>query len=398
MDLSAFFRLLVGGPAYLLGVDLNSLKFDNIQIVGILGGSVLFILILKFLWIMIGRRKFYRKFSGHFILKSRRLGLTRKMLRFVIPCILSIPLIAFLLSLAGGHKDVSSVEYVQTEFRQQMVLFDCSISVGWESNEPKKSWAEVMRDGYIGLLNLRAGKKDYVSLWIFSRTPHLISDFANDIDYLRDKVFKAPYVLVDPGSFRYVYGPKAVVDSLYPIPKIILPEEKVTQLSDEGGTNLASALHEMVNYLDREGNGNQANTTFIVVTDGAPDTPVDKELEILRKKKIKLLVIYMYNSIYDRYVGRPDGFGREASKKIEQAKKFQLDVKKYGGHFYTATNSLELREMYQQIDAQEVVKYNQKIHNDKEDFSENFLRFGISILFFIILTGLLASIRKGTSP
>jgi len=399
MGLSAFFRLLVGGPAYLLNVDLKNLEFDNIQIVYILSASVLLMLLVRFLSIIIGRRKFYRKFSGHSILKSRQVGLTRRILRFVVPSTLIIPLTAFLMALAGGHKNISSVEYIQTEFRQQMVLFDGSISVGWESNEPKKAWAELMRDGYNEFLNLRAGKKDSVSLWIFSQTPFLISDFVNDTDYLRDKVFKAPYVLVDPGSFKYVYSTEATDDSRFPIPRIILSDEKINhQLKGEGGTNLALALREMVSYLDREGDNSQANTTFVIVTDGAPDTPVDKELELLRKKKIKLLVLYVYNSTYDRYVGREDGFGMEASKKIEQAKKFQLDVTKYGGRFYQATNSFELREMYRQVDAQEAVKYNQKIHKDRKDFSENFLRFGISILFFIILTGLLFSIRKGTSP
>lgn len=399
IDFSTFFRLLIRGPAYLLDIDLKSLEFDNIQIVYILGASVLLILLFKFLWVVVGRRKFFRKFSGHFILKSHQVGLVKRVLRFVVPGTVVVPLVAFLMALAGGHKNISSVEYVQTEFRQQIVLFDTSVSIGWESNVPKKAWAELLRDvGFNQYLNLRAGKKDRISLWIFSKTPHLISYFVDDTDYLKDKIFKAPYVLIDPDSFKYVYSQKAAEDPRNPVPRIILPDEKVTTLKDEGGTNLSVALREMTEYLDNEGDGKQSNTSFIVVTDGAPDTSVDKELEVLKKKKIKLLVLYMYNSTYDRYVGNKGVFGKEATEKAKQAKQFQLDVKKYGGHFYGARNLTELREMYQQIDAQEAIKYNQKIHKDKKDFSENFLRFGISILFFIILIGLSFSVRKGTSP
>lgn len=398
-DFSRFFNLLVSGPAYLLDIDLKNLEFDNIQIVCILGAGILLMLLLKLLLVMIGRRKSYRKFSGHLTLKSREVGLVKKLLLFVVPSLVVIPLVAFLLALAGGHKNISSIEYVQTEFRQMIVLFDTSVSIGWESNQPKKAWAELLRnEGYNQFLNLRTGKKDRVSLWIFSKTPYLVSDFVDDTDYLKDKIFKAPYVLVDPDSFNRYYSLKAVGDPSDPRPRLILPDEKITLLKDEGGTNLASALREMTDYLDREGDSNRSNTTFLVVTDGAPDTPVDKELQVLRRKKIKLVVLYMYNSTYDRYVGNKGVFGREAAEKTKQAKQFQQDVRKYGGHFYKATNLKELREMYRQIDAQEAVKYNQKVHEDKKDFSENFLRFGISILFFVILIGLAFSIQKGTTP
>lgn len=397
-DFSAFFNLLIRGPAYLLDIDLKNLEFDNIQIVCIFGAGILLMLLIKLLSILIGRRKHHRKVSGHLTLKNRRVGLVKRLFLYVVPSAVVIPLVAFLMALAGGHKNISSVEYVQTEFRQMMVLFDTSVSIGWESNQPKKAWAEIMRDGYNELLNRRAGKKDRVSLWIFSQTPHLVSDFVDDTDYLKDKIFKAPYVLVDPGMFNRHYSLKAAGDPSDPRPRVILPDEKITQLKDEGGTNLASALREMTDYFDREGDSKHSNTTFLVVTDGAPDTPVDKELQVLRRKKIKLVVLYMYNSTYDHYIGNKGAFGRESAEKTKQAKQFQQDVRKYGGHFYTATNSKELREMYRQIDEQEAVRYNQKVHKDKKDFSENFLRFGVSILFFVILIGLTFSIPKGTSP
>ncbi len=405
MDLRAFLNLLIRGPSFLTGLQIKDLEFDNLEIVCFLIAGILSILIFKFILVIFGHRKHHRKISGHGTLKVYGIGLFKRLLRFVVPSLLVIPLAAFLMALAGGHKNISSVEFVQSEFRQQMVLLDCSVSIGWESNQPKKAWAELLRDGYIELLKLRASKKDRVSLWIFSQKPYLITDFVNDTDFLRDKVLKAPYVLIDPGTYKNGYSPQAVNDSRFPpLPRVILPEDKLKQLPGEGGTNLATALREMINYLDREiqdNKANKVNTTFIVVTDGAPDLPVDQELMLLKKKQIKLLVLYMHNSTYDSYLeknGPIHSFGIEAAKKSEQAKKFQADVKKYGGRFYVAANAKEVTDMYRQIDEQEAVKYTQKIHKDRQDFSESFLMFGTSSLFFIIIIGLFFSIRKGTSP
>lgn len=400
LDFLAFLKLIIAGPARLFDLDWKSIEFENIQITYVLSAVILAILLLKLLFTMAGRHKFYRKYSGHFIFRSRQVGPVERASHLVMPAMLIIPLASFFIVLAGANKKINIVEYIQTEFRQQMILIDCSVSVGWESNVSGKSWAEIMRDGYGELLNLRAGKKDRVSVWIFSTKPYLVSDFITDTRYLRDRIFKAPYVLIDPYHFSL---PKMEADFLHP--KVILSENEMWKVSNEGSTNLALALQEMINYLDWNKDSNYPNTTFIVITDGAPNHPygqdpdlLNKNLELLRVKRIKLLVLYMHNSTYDRYAGNEDRFGKQARLDIENEKKFREDVLKYGGHFFRATNLAELREMYRRIDEQETVKYSQKVYKNKIDYSENFLRFGTSALFLVILAGLLVSIRKGKSP
>lgn len=401
-DIPAFLKLLFTDSAYLAGLDWGNIEFDSIQVVYVLSLVILLVLLLKFLFVMIGRHRSYRKSSGHFIFETRQVGPAERVTSLIMPAMVIIPLAAFLIVLAGANKKINNVEYIQTEFRQQMVLIDSSISVGWESDISSKSWAEIMRDGYGELLSLRAAKKDRVSVWIFANQPWMVSDFITDTRYLRDRIFKAPYVLIDPNSF-YLPGSKSYFP--WPYPKVILPEDKIMKISGEGGTNLALALREMIKYFDWKGEIGYSGTTFIVITDGSPNHPEDqdpellnKDLEILRKKKIKLLVLYMHNSTNDRYAGNNGPFGKRALLEIDNEKKFREDVLKYGGQFYRASNLAELREMYRRIDEQEAVKYNQKVYKDKINYSENFLRFGTSVLFFVILAGLFSSVRRGKGP
>jgi len=390
-----FLRLLIGGINSLIDISFGAIKISDVHVLYVLGSFILLTFFVRLVTINVGRRIFKRMGSGHFIFKKSDPGPARRIFRLIVSGLTVVPLAAFLASLAGVYRDVNNIEYVQTGFRQQIVLFDNSVSAGWESDEPKKTWADLIREGYSELLNLRTGKNDRISLWVFSSNPYLISDFVTNERYLRDKIFKTPHIFIDPKS---IYLPGALSSSLLPIPRVIVSGEKMVKIPGEGGTNLAVALDEVTDYLDRKEDERYKHTTFIVVTDGAPDGPVESQLQRLEKKNIRLLVLYIRNSTYDRNLGRSDQFGLEAAQKIENAKKFKLDIVKYGGEFYQANDRAELSRIYRRIDDQETIRFNVKINKDKDDFSDNFLRFGVSVLFFAIAIGLLMLVRKGTSP
>ena len=152
--------------------------------------------------------------------------------------------------------------YIETRVRIDLV--DTSGSMAWEFPDTGMSKAEVAREAHLKFLDMRRGKNDRVSLWLFSTYPYMIDDFVVDDELYYFQVWDAPFVTTQRLD-------KAMV----------VPRDKVQIIPAEGDTNIIRPLQSIIKHFDQDeaalGRGENLHRSALIITDAAVDEFPDLE-------------------------------------------------------------------------------------------------------------------------
>ncbi len=339
-----------------------------------LGLAIAGLLVLKIVHVAVSRRKHSRHHSGHFIALEHRRGMWAKAIHAVPKLILAVVL-AFLLAAIVDPFLTSTEEtsgFIESRIRVDLV--DTSGSMAWEFPGTGKSKAEVARDAHLEFLEMRAGKNDRVSLWLFSTYPYMVDDFVIDDELYYFQVYDAPYVTTQRMD-------KAMV----------VPLDKVRIIPAEGDTNIVRPLEAIIRHFDHDttevADGENQNRALLILTDAAVDEYPDAQFQELSKRNIVPYIIFINTSDF-RTVG---AVRSNTPRLVEQ-------IRDYGGDYFDVTDTDSLARAYQAIDEREAVRVEVKHRALRVPIYGRFLLVGLMLLVTAIPLGLISELFWGTDP
>ena len=222
--------------------------------------------------------------------------------------------------------------YVESRVRVDLV--DTSGSMAWEFPDTGKSKAEVAREAHLRFLDMRTGKNDRVSLWLFSTYPYMVDDFVVDDELYYFQVWDAPYVMTQR------------IDKA-----MVVPPDKVRIIPAEGDTNIVRPLRSIVKSFDEDaaatGGDAEVNRAVLIITDAAVDEFPDSEFAELNRRNIIPYIVYI-NTSNVRGVNR-SMFGRSSTPRLIEM------IRQYGGDYFDVSDQDSLTRAYEAIDAREAV-------------------------------------------
>ena len=255
---SEFVAFVDGGLRELVETDFAQVRFGDvglaISLAVILGGA----LFLTTARLTFQRRNHSRHHTGHTIDVKHQQRIWVRAVHFM-PKLLVGAAVALLL-VAAADPFLTATEEVSgyIESRVRVDLVDTSGSMAWEFPDTGKSKAEVARDAHLQFLDMRAGKNDRVSLWLFSTYPYMVDDFVMDDELYYFQVWDAPYVTTQRLD-------KAMV----------VPRDKVRIIPAEGDTNIIRPLESIMKHLDQDeavmGGAENVNRAVLIIPDAAVD-------------------------------------------------------------------------------------------------------------------------------
>ena len=320
------------------------------------------------------RRKHSRYHSGHLIDRKHQKRLWVRLL-YSAPKLLLAGAVALLL-VAVADPFLTATEEVagSVESRVRVDLVDVSGSMAWEMPETGKSKAEVAREAHLKFLEMRRGKNDRVSFWLFSTYPYMVDDFVMDDELYYFQVWDAPYVM----SQR--------IDKA-----MVVPRDKVRIIPAEGDTNIIRPLQSIIKHFDQDevssGHKGGQHRAVLIISDAAVDEFPDDELAELNKRNIVPYIIYINTS--DPRIG---SFGRPTVPRlIEQ-------IRDYEGAYFDVRDPDSLLKAYQAIDAREAVRYQIKHRALKVPIYSRFLLVSMALMVVGIPLGFAAELFWGTDP
>ena len=335
---------------------------------------IVVLLLLKVVALLVRRRKYSRQHSGHFIFLKHRRGFWGKALPIVPVLLLGMALLMLLMAIADpfltNTEEVSG--YVESRIRVDLV--DTSGSMAWEFPGTGKSKAEVSRDAHLEFLDMRRGKNDRVSLWLFSTYPYKVDDFVLDDELYYFQVRDAPYVTTQR------------IDKA-----MVVPREKVKIIPAEGDTNIVRPLQAIIRDFDLDSaqvaGGEDRRRAVLILTDAAVDEYPDAEFAELNRRNIVPYIIFINTS--DLRGG--SGFAPVTPKLIEK-------IREYGGDYFDIGDTDSLARAYQAIDEREAVRVEVKHRALKVPIYARFLLVAITVLLVAIPVGLTSEVFWGTDP
>jgi hypothetical protein len=246
--------------------------------------------------------------------------------------------------------------------------------MAWEFPGTGKSKAEVARDAHLEFLEMRKGKNDRVSLWLFSTYPYTVDDFVVDDELYYFQVYDAPYVTTQR------------VDKA-----MVVPLDKVRIIAAEGDTNIVRPLEAIIRYFDRDtrevADGENQNRALLILTDAAVDEYPDAQFQELRKRNIVPYIIFINT-----------GDLRTAGTLQPTTPRLVEQIRDYGGNYFDVTDTDSLARAYQAIDEREVVRVEVKHRALRVPIYARFLLVGIVALLMAIPLGLISEVFWGTDP
>jgi hypothetical protein len=331
-------------------------------------------LFITFSRLALRQRRDSRHHSGHDIDPSHR---KRVWIKFVhaTPKVLIAAALALIL-LAAADPFLTATEEVSgyVESRVRVDLVDTSGSMAWEFPDTGKSKAEVARDAHLRFLDMRAGKNDRVSLWLFSTYPLMVDDFVMDDELYYFQVWDAPYVTTQRLD-------KAMV----------VPRDKVRIIPAEGDTNIIRPLRSIVKHLDQDeaamGGNENVNRAVLIITDAAVDEFPDAEFAELNRRNIVPYIIYINTSdVRTAMIGHPT-----IPRLVEM-------IREYGGDYFDVTDEDSLTRAYEAIDEREAVRVEMKHRALKVPIYSRFLLVAMAMLVVGIPMGFVSELLWGTVP
>jgi hypothetical protein len=247
--------------------------------------------------------------------------------------------------------------------------------MGWQFPGTLASKAQIARDAYLKFLEMRRGKNDRVSLWLFSSHPYMIDDFVTDDELYYFEASDAPYLMTQ------------ALDRA-----MIVPADKVRIIPAEGDSNIVRPLQAIIRQLDADavsaGVSRTAPRALLVVTDAAVSELPEGELAELSKRDVVPYIIYI-NGTNSQFASM---LGHEGPPPLVD------QIRAYGGDYFDARDPDALARAYAAIDAREAVRYEVRHRALRVPIHDRFLVASLMILVLIIPAGLIAELLGGTYP
>lgn len=369
-----FLTFLNAGLQELTATEYAQVRYGDvamaISLTVVIGVALFFTLTRLALW----RRKYSRQHSGHEIASAyqkrawvRVLHTTPKLL---IAGALALILVAAADPFLTATEEVSG--YVESRVRVDLV--DTSGSMAWEFPDTGKSKAEVAREAHLKFLDMRVGKNDRVSLWLFSTYPYMVDDFVVDDELYYFQVWDAPYVMTQRLD-------KAMV----------VPHDKVRIIPAEGDTNIIRPLESIIKSFDQDeaamGGNENVNRAVLIITDAAVDEFPDEQFQELNRRNVTPYIIYINTSDI-----RTTMIGRSSTPRLIEM------IREYGGDYFDVTDQDSLARAYEAIDEREAVRVELKHRVLKVPIYSRFLLVAMAMLVVGIPMGFVSELFWGTGP
>ncbi len=374
MTWTEFVAFLTASVRDLAATEYEQVRYGDVGVALVLAVVVAVALFLTLSRIALWRRRHSRHHSGYAIDPSHQQRMWIKVVH-AIPKVLIAGALALIL-VASADPFLTATEEVSgyVESRVRVDLVDTSGSMAWEFPDTGKSKAEVARDAHLQFLDMRAGKNDRVSLWLFSTYPLMVDDFVMDDELYYFQVWDAPYVTTQRLD-------KAMV----------VPRDKVRIIPAEGDTNIIRPLRSIVKHLDQDEaameGGEHVNRAVLIITDAAVDEFPDAEFAQLNLRNIVPYIIYINTSdIRTAMIGHPT-----IPRLVEM-------IREYGGDYFDVTDEDSLARAYEAIDEREAVRVEMKHRALKVPIYSRFLLVAMAMLVVGIPMGFVSELLWGTAP
>ena len=341
-----------------------------ISLTVVIGVALFFTLTRLALW----RRKYSRQHSGHEIASAYQKRAWVSVLH-TTPKVLIAGALALIL-VAAADPFLTATEEVSgyVESRVRVDLVDTSGSMAWEFPDTGKSKAEVAREAHLKFLDMRVGKNDRVSLWLFSTYPYMVDDFVVDDELYYFQVWDAPYVMTQRLD-------KAMV----------VPHDKVRIIPAEGDTNIIRPLESIIKSFDQDeaamGGNENVNRAVLIITDAAVDEFPDEQFQELNRRNVTPYIIYINTSDI-----RTTMIGRSSTPRLIEM------IREYGGDYFDVTDQDSLARAYEAIDEREAVRVELKHRALKVPIYSQFLLVAMAMLVVGIPMGFVSELFWGTGP
>jgi hypothetical protein len=339
---------------------------------GVIGGAVA----LTLARLVLRSRRHSRHHSGHQIDLAHQKRVWVKALHTAPKILIAFALGAILVAAADPFLTATEEVSGYVESRVRVDLVDTSGSMAWEFPETGKSKAEVAREAHLRFLDMRTGKNDRVSLWLFSTYPYKVDDFVVDDELYYFQVWDAPYVMTQR------------IDKA-----MVVPPDKVRIIPAEGDTNIVRPLRSIVKSFDEDaasmGGDAEVNRAVLIITDAAVDEFPDSEFAELNRRNIVPYIIYINTS---QARGLRGSFGRSSTPRLIEM------IRQYGGDYFDVSDQDSLTRAYEAIDAREAVRVEMKHRALKVPIFPRFLLVAMMILVVGIPIGFVSELLWGTRP
>ena len=331
-------------------------------------------LLLTVTRLVLMQRRHSRHHSGHEIDPSHQRRFWIRVVHAMPKALIAGSLTAMLVAVADPYLTATEEVSGYVESRVRIDLVDTSGSMAWEFPDTGKSKAEDAREAHLRFLDMRAGKNDRVSLWLFSTYPYMVDDFVMDDELYYFQVWDAPYVTTQRLD-------KAMV----------VPRDKVRIIPAEGDTNIIRPLRSIVKAFDQAeaamGGNENVNRAVLIVTDAAVDEFPDSEFAALNQRNVVPYIIYINTSDV-----RTTMIGRSSTPRLIEL------IREYGGDYFDVTDEDSMTRAYEAIDEREAVRIEMKHRALKVPIYSRFLFAAMAMLVVGIPAGLVCELLWGTMP
>ena len=374
LPLTEFLEFLTVGIQELTETEYAQVRYGDVAMAISLAVVIAVALFFTFTRRALWRRKYSRQHSGHAIAAAYQKKAWVRVLH-TTPKVLIAGALALIL-VAAADPFLTATEEVSgyVESRVRVDLVDTSGSMAWEFPDTGKSKAEVARDAHLRFLDMREGKNDRVSLWLFSTYPYMVDDFVVDDELYYFQVWDAPYVMTQRLD-------KAMV----------VPHDKVRIIPAEGDTNIIRPLESIIKSFDQDeaamGGNENVNRAVLIITDAAVDEFPDQQFQELNRRNITPYIIYINTSDI-----RTTMIGRSSTPRLIEM------IREYGGDYFDVKDQDSLARAYEAIDEREAVRVELKHRALKVPIYSRFLLVAMAMLVVGIPMGFVSELFWGTGP
>lgn len=369
-----FVAFLSAGLQELADTEYAQVRYGDVAMAISLAVAIAVALFLTAARLALWRRKYSRHHSGHTIAAAHQKRAWVRVLH-ATPKMLIVGALAMIL-VAAADPFLTATEEVSgyVESRVRVDLVDTSGSMAWEFPDTGKSKAEIAREAHLRFLDMRAGKNDRVSLWLFSTYPYMVDDFVVDDELYYFQVWDAPYVMTQRLD-------KAMV----------VPPDKVRIIPAEGDTNIIRPLQSIMKAFVQDeaatAGTEDLNRAVLIITDAAVDEFPDAEFQELSRRNIVPYIIYINTSDI-----RTTMMGRSSTPRLVEM------IREYGGDYFDVTDEDSLARAYEAIDEREAVRVEMKHRALKVPIYSRFLLVAMAMLVVGIPMGFVSELLWGTAP
>jgi|SRR3989344_538200 len=381
--------LILNGWSDFRSMDLSQVKYSDINLAIFTGAVIIGLVILKLIFTLFGWKKHAWADSGHLIdieeqewkdeegnihkIKIRKSFLA-KVITILPSLALSVFFTAILFAVANPFLTNSGEEKKYIETRTRVDLRDISSSMSSFLPDTRIPGVKLAMDAHLKFLEMRAGKGDRTSFWLFSDNGYMVNDFITDdkLQYLQ--AYDAPWGFSSTSP-----------TGQNPTPEF--PYSRYAIIIGEGGTVLGNVLRGVIEQFDRDENIQKKSPGYrpnrgrsVVVYSDSDIFDVDRTKEQINELVKRRIAIYVV--LVDT---RPQ---QSKSQNPYETNPFLLYVLDSGGKFFIAADINSMIQAHMEIDRLEKTSIQINKKTIKTLLFDKFIFISIIALIGIIPAGL----------